>query len=122
MFRLFQHRRRPYSHFRIASFSCTSTKIHSFKSFWNSFFFSFFCTQKNYKKLQKAPLNRPVVTSAVGKLANPEWVTSTKQLSHISYKYRCMIHSSAYDAALMSTWSQKELMRSLFHDSYFDTF
>lgn len=45
----------------------TSTKIHSFKSFWNSFFLLFF-VHKNYKKLQKAPLNRPAVTVAVGSL------------------------------------------------------
>lgn len=46
-------------------------------------FFSFFCTQK----LQKAP--KSTIESACGdrgcgKLANPELVTSTKQLSHIS--------------------------------------
>lgn len=45
------------------------------------FFFSFLYT-KNYKNLQKAPLNRPVVTGNVG--LNPTPVTSTKQLSRIS--------------------------------------
>lgn len=74
-----QHRRRPCSH---SSITCTSTKIHSFKSFWNSFFSSFFYTQKNYKNLQKAPLNRPVATGKRG--LNPTPVTSTKQLSRIS--------------------------------------
>lgn len=45
-------------------------------------FFLFLLYTKNYKKLQKAPLNRPVVTAPVG--FNPTAVTSTKQLSHIA--------------------------------------
>lgn len=36
--------------------------IHS--SHFGTVFFSFFLYTKNYKKLQKAPLNRPVVTLA----------------------------------------------------------
>lgn len=81
--------------------------IHS--SHFGTFFFFFF-VHKNYKKLQKAPLNRPVVTLAAVQLANPPRAGHLHKtvISYISSKYRCVIHSSAYDAALIPTWSQKQ--------------
>lgn len=68
-------------------------------------FFLFLLYTKNYKKLQKAPLNRPVVTAPVG--FNPTAVTSTKQFSYSSSKYRCVTHSCAYNATLTSARSQQ---------------
>lgn len=69
-----QHRRPPPSLVHQRKY------IHS--SHFGTVFFSLFLYTKNYKNLQKAPLNRPVVTGNVG--VNPTPVTSTKQLSRIS--------------------------------------
>lgn len=49
--------------------SASLCHVHKQKYIHSSHFgtvFSFFFLHKNYKKLQKAPLNRPVVTLAVG--------------------------------------------------------
>lgn len=48
-------------------------------------FFSFFFVHKNYKKLQKAPLNRPVVTLAVGSSLTQRW--SPPQNSYLIYLF-----------------------------------
>lgn len=96
--------------------------IHS--SHFGTFFFFFF-VHKNYKKLQKAPLNRPVVTLAAVQLANPpEPVTSTKRLSHIS-----LLSTGASYIALHTTprWYPPGLKNNehwllRLHSNYLDAF
>lgn len=57
--------------------------IHS--SHFGTVFFFFFFVHKNYKKLQKAPLNRPVVTLAVGSSLTQSW--SPPQNSYLIYLF-----------------------------------
>lgn len=81
-------------------------KIHSFKSFWNSFFL-FFLLHKITKELQKAPLNRPVVTGAAGGFNTP--LAGRLHKTVISYSLsnvmvRQSIHSSTHDAGPNNTW------------------
>lgn len=77
--------------------------VHKQKYIHSSHFGTFFV----HEKLQKAPLNRPVMTLAAVSSLTRRRSTSTK-LSYSSSKYRCRIHSSAYEAAPTPSWSRKK--------------